>query len=52
MPKPLVMNLVNASDKTLIESICLDGKALKHYQSVDEKEVQVITLHKSKDLEF
>jgi DNA helicase-2/ATP-dependent DNA helicase PcrA len=43
---------ISAFDKTLIESICLDDKALKHYQLMDENEVQVMTLHKSKGLEF
>jgi DNA helicase-2/ATP-dependent DNA helicase PcrA len=43
---------ISDSDKELINSICLDSKLLKHYKPRDEDEVQVMTLHKSKGLEF
>ena len=44
--------VINESDKELINAICLDSKLLKHYKPIDENEVQVMTLHKSKGLEF
>lgn len=48
-----VLNVViSDSDKELITSICLDSRLLKHYKPIDENEVQVMTLHKSKGLEF
>jgi DNA helicase-2/ATP-dependent DNA helicase PcrA len=44
--------VINESDKELINAICLDSKLLKHYKPIDENEVKVMTLHKSKGLEF
>lgn len=44
--------VINESDKELINAICLDSKLLKHYEPISENEVQVMTLHKSKGLEF
>ena len=43
---------ISVSDKELINTICLESKLLKHYSPIDENEVQVMTLHKSKGLEF
>jgi DNA helicase-2/ATP-dependent DNA helicase PcrA len=43
---------ISISDKELINTICLEPKLLKHYAPIDENEVQVMTLHKSKGLEF
>ncbi|KPU83013.1 hypothetical protein JI57_02790 [Psychromonas sp. PRT-SC03] len=43
---------IKESDKVLIEKICLESRLLKHYKAVNEDEVQVMTLHKSKGLEF
>lgn len=40
------------SDIKLINSICLNSKLLKHYKPIDDNEVQIMTLHKSKGLEF
>ena len=48
----LLESSISDSDKTLIEAICLDNQALKHYKLLDQNEVQVMTLHKSKGLEF
>lgn len=39
-------------EKQLLLQICLEDKVLKHYKPIDEQEVQVMTLHKSKGLEF
>lgn len=48
-----VLNInISDSDKELINKICMDSKLLKHYAPIDENEVQVMTLHKSKGLEF
>ncbi|WP_428818761.1 UvrD-helicase domain-containing protein [Microbulbifer sp. MCCC 1A16149] len=48
-----VLNIdISASDKELINAICLDSKLLQHYKPINENEVQVMTLHKSKGLEF
>ena len=44
--------VISDSDKRLINSICVDSKLLKHYMPINENEVQVMTLHKSKGLEF
>lgn len=44
--------VVSDSDKELIHNICVDSKLLKHYMPINENEVQVMTLHKSKGLEF
>lgn len=43
---------VSPSDINLLNKICTDEKYLKHYQPINENEVQVMTLHKSKGLEF
>lgn len=43
---------IKESDKALIEKICLESRLLKHYKPINEDEVQVMTLHKSKGLEF
>jgi DNA helicase-2/ATP-dependent DNA helicase PcrA len=42
----------NQSETELINTICCDDKLLKHYKPIDDQEVQVMTLHKSKGLEF
>ncbi len=48
-----LLNLdINDSDEELINAICIDNKKLKHYKPIAENEVQVMTLHKSKGLEF
>ncbi|MEZ9861547.1 UvrD-helicase domain-containing protein [Vibrio breoganii] len=48
-----VLNVdVSASDKDLINAICLESRLLQHYKPTNENEVQVMTLHKSKGLEF
>lgn len=48
-----LLNLdINDSDDELINVICIDNKKLKHYKPIAENEVQVMTLHKSKGLEF
>ena len=43
---------IKESDKALIEKMCLESRLLKHYKPINEDEVQVMTLHKSKGLEF
>ncbi|WP_421296984.1 UvrD-helicase domain-containing protein [Aeromonas veronii] len=50
--KELLESNISISDEELIKSICLDSKLLKHYKPIDKNEVQVMTLHKSKGLEF
>ena len=48
-----VLNVgISASDKELINTICLDSRLLQHYKPINENEVQIMTLHKSKGLEF
>lgn len=44
--------VISVSDKELIHNICVESKLLKHYMPINENEVQVMTLHKSKGLEF
>lgn len=48
----LLSVVVSDSDKELINSICIDSSLLKHYKPINEDEVQVMTIHKSKGLEF
>lgn len=48
-----VLNVdISAADKELINTICLESRLLQHYKPINENEVQVMTLHKSKGLEF
>lgn len=48
-----VLNVdISASDKDLINKICMESRLLQHYKPINENEVQVMTLHKSKGLEF
>ncbi|BCV29044.1 3'-5' exonuclease [Shewanella algae] len=43
---------INEHEKELLRSICFDSKSLKHYMPINDAEVQIMTLHKSKGLEF
>ncbi|WP_339890888.1 ATP-dependent helicase [Neptuniibacter pectenicola] len=43
---------LESSDSNLIREICSESRMLKHYKPVIDSEVQVMTLHKSKGLEF
>jgi DNA helicase-2/ATP-dependent DNA helicase PcrA len=52
LAKELIDIEPSQSEIELINLICCDDKLLKHYKSIDEQEVQVMTLHKSKGLEF
>lgn len=43
---------IDKHDRGILELICSDQNYFKHYKPIDDNEVQVMTLHKSKGLEF